>query len=434
MSNILFLEKRLRTDKLGILYLSAVLKAGGHNVDLIQDDIDNAEQYLDTHQVDFICYSLMTSESQWYFRRNSELKAKYQFTSIFGGAHYVFYPEDGVDNADVDYIVRGAGEEAILDIVNGRIKNKVVIGKIPNLSNVPHPDRSILYKYDYFGKANIKRFIACRDCPHSCKFCGSKKYREVFKDQRCMFNQRVPVDTMIEEIKQVRDEYPPLKMVHFNDDDFAGNKKWLREFCEKYKEIGIPFGCEIRASSVDYWLLKEMKEAGCDSLFIGLESANPETLKLIGRTVSPEQVDDVCFWAHILGIKRVSIENMIGLPVEDPLQDALDTLEFNMKLHQKHSWIAIYQPFPQTELWDYCVKKGLLNPDESKFPLFEERSKLKIKDREKLYRLHKWWFTIIRHKLPMEIVKILLDIPLTEENAKMLWDYRLKKAKEEMYS
>jgi len=34
----------------------------------------------------------------------------------------------------------------------------------------------------------------------------------------------------------------------------------------------------------------------------------------------------------------------------------------------------------------------------------------------------------------MEIVKILLDIPLTEENAKMLWDYRLKKAKEEMYS
>jgi len=434
MVNVLFIEKKLRTDKLGLLYISAVLKKAGHKVDLIQDDIDNADEYLSKHKVDFVCYSLMTSEADWYFMRNDDLKSKYKFKSIFGGAHFTFYPDDGNNNPNVDYIVIGPGEEVILDIIEGKHQTKIVMGKIPDLSKTLHPDRSILYKYKEFGKANIKRFISCRDCPFSCKFCGSKRYRQVFKKQRKMFYQRVPVNFFIEEIKHVRDEYPPLKMVHFNDDDFAGNKKWLQTFCRKYKkEIGIAWGCELRPESVDYETLKMMKNAGCDSLFIGLEAVRPETLKVIGRTSKPKKVKQICEWAKELGIRRVCVENMIGLPVEDPLGDALDTLEFNLQLPQKHSWVSIYQPFPKTELWQYCLDKGFLRNSERHIPSFWERSALNIKDKEKIFRLHKIWYIAVKFKMPMEVVKEFISLPMTEEQAKFFWDYRLECAAKEMY-
>ena len=41
---ILFLEKKLRIDKIGFLYLSSVLKNASYSVDMIQDDVDNAEE------------------------------------------------------------------------------------------------------------------------------------------------------------------------------------------------------------------------------------------------------------------------------------------------------------------------------------------------------------------------------------------------------
>ena len=431
--NILFIEKRLRTDKLGMLYLSAIMKNAGHSVDMIQDELDNAEEYLSNNDVDFVMYSVMTAESPWYFEKNRELKRKFKFTSVFGGPHFTFYPKEGVDDPDVDYIVRGPGENVILDILDGKVKDKVTTGIIPDLSKVPHPDRTILYKYDYFGKAGIKRFMACRDCYHSCKFCASKRYREIFKEQKCAFYQISDVDFLLDEVEDVRKKYG-LSFVYFNDDDLAGHKKWFQEFLPKYTErISLPWGCEIRASSVDYETVKLMAKSKCKTIFIGLESANPETLKVLGRTVSVEQVEKVCNWCAELGI-NVSLENMIGLPVEDPLKDALETLEFNIRVPQIHSWCAIYQPFPQTELWQYCIDKGLYEPKKyAKFVIFEDTSLLNIPNKEELSRLQKWWYYVVKHKLPMSHVEVLLRTPLNKDFIEKMNKYRYQKAYEELY-
>ena len=58
--NILFIENKLRIDKLGILYLSAVLKKNGHQVDMIQDSVDDVEEYLKNNIIDFIFYLVMS--------------------------------------------------------------------------------------------------------------------------------------------------------------------------------------------------------------------------------------------------------------------------------------------------------------------------------------------------------------------------------------
>jgi uncharacterized phage-like protein YoqJ len=91
MKSILFIEKKLRIDKIGILYLSSIIKKAGHRVDLIQDDIDNAEEYLSKNPVDFIMYSVMTGEHLWFLERNKQLKEKFQFIQSWVGLISPFF-------------------------------------------------------------------------------------------------------------------------------------------------------------------------------------------------------------------------------------------------------------------------------------------------------------------------------------------------------
>lgn len=429
MANVLFIEKRLRTDKLGIFHLSAALKEAGHQVDLVQDDLDDADEYLANRPVDFVMYSVMTSEAPWYLQRNRELKKKHDVISVFGGPHFTFYPDDGAQDSDIDYIVRGPGERAVVEIVEKRPTDKVVRGAFANVEELPFPDRSIQYKYPDFGKANIKRFMAGRFCLHSCRFCSFDMYREIFPEAGEQLRARLSPERLIEEILLVREQYPPLKLVYFNDDDFAVDRRWLTAFCEQYRErVGLPFGSEVRASSVSRDLLRMMKDAGCYVLSTGLESANEETLKLLGRTVSVKQVQKVCEWCAELGI-RLSVENMIGLPVDDPLEDALQTLEFNQRVEQTQSWAAIYQPFPGTELWQYCIDRGFLKPTpRPRFPVFEGNTLLEIHNAERIDRLQKWWHVAVRHDLSRDLMQILLDIPLPEEASASLDAHRKQMA------
>lgn len=428
--NILFVEKKLRADKLGMCYLSSILKKAGHNVDMIQDDVDNAEEYLDSHQVDFVMYSVTTGEHQWYIQRNKELKRQFDFTTVVGGPHFTFFPEQGEQDPAVDFVVRGPAEDVVLDIIDGKIRNKITMGHLPDINTLPFPDRSILYKYDEFGKARVKRFITGRDCVHHCSFCYNHLYQQIYRDERSMFYQRIAPGRIIEEIQQVKNTYG-LELVNFSDDDITRNKRWITKFCKKFKKLDMSFSGSIRADSVDYPVLEQMAKAGCVFLFIGLQSANKDTLRLLRRTVMPEQVEQVCKWCSKLDIK-VRVENMIGLPVKDPLQDALDTLKFNMKLGIDDSWSSIFQPFPKTELWKYCINQGFINAD-TDIVRFYDSTVLRIPDAEKINRLHKWWYFIVKHNLPKRLVDVLLELPIDEEISERMWNLRWRLAAEELY-
>jgi anaerobic magnesium-protoporphyrin IX monomethyl ester cyclase len=429
---ILFLEKRLRTDKLGFLYLSAILKNAGHSVDMIQDDIDNSEDYIGRNRPDFVMYSVMTGEHQWFLEKNRELKKKFNFVSVAGGPHFTFFPEQGMAEAAMDIVVQGPGEDVILDIVSGRILDKLVIGRLPDVESLPYPDRSILYKYDEFGKARMKRFIAARYCHYTCKYCFNHLYKKIFHDQMPKFGQRLSPDRMIGEILDVKNKYP-LEVVYFNDDDFPGDHVWLEEFCRKYTaKVDLPYCGSMRASSVNAEIIQMLADSGCSFMNIALESANPQTQKFLRRgQITNQQVEDACNDCKRFGIK-VRLQNMIGLPVEDPLQDALDTLALNIKINPTDSWSAVFQPFPKTDLWKESLELGLITED-TQAVNFYEGTQLKIRDAEKINRLYKWWYFIVKHQLPMELVNILIELPLMAQHEKAMQDLRWDIAKDVLY-
>lgn len=429
---IIFVEKKLRIDKLGILYLSAVMRRSGHAVTLIQDDVDNAEAYLENNSVDFVMYSVMSGEHRWYLKRNKELKARFKFKSVMGGPHFTFFPEQGERDPDVDFVVIGPGEKAVLDILEDRGSSKVIKGTLPDVEALPEPDRSILYRYEEFGNAGMKRFIAGRDCPNACTYCFNHVYHKIFSDQKSKFFQRRSPAKMVAEIGHVRDSYP-LRTVYFNDDDLATDRDWLLTFLSLYQsQIGLPFCGSVRANNLDPELVLNLKNAGCIFLNIALESANPQTQRMLRRgNISNKQVEDATRSLEGVGIK-VRLQNIIGLPVDDPLGDALETFEFNRYLNPTDSWVAILQPFYGTDIWKHCLDRGLLNPDDDCLN-FYETTPLRIQNRKEINNLHKWWYFAVRYKFPTEFLRILLMQDLSDDTRDQIQKYRWDLTAKEIY-
>jgi radical SAM superfamily enzyme YgiQ (UPF0313 family) len=278
----------------------------------------------------------------------------------------------------------------------------------------------------------MKRFIAGRYCLYSCTYCFNHLFKKLYQDQKKDFFQRVSPEKMIEEILEVKRDYG-LELVYFNDDDLASDKEWLVEFCTLIKQTGLQYCGSVRANSIfDETIIEMMAYSGCVFLNIALESAVPETQKLLRRGfVTNEQIRFTTQACEFYGIK-IRLQNMIGLPVENPLEDALATLQMNMEIYPTDSWCAIFQPFPRTDLWKYCLDKGLIT-EETQAQAFYEHTPLNIPDADKINRLHKWWFFAIKYQWPIELVKILLDTPLSKEQEERIQNYRWDVAKELLY-
>ena len=422
-------------DKLGILQLSSILKNNEHNVELLQDSIEDIDAYFNSHEVDFAMFSIMTGEHLWFINKNKELKKKFNYKSVFGGPHPTFFPEQSVDDESVDFIVRGSGEKVILDIVNGKVKLKTIIGGIlsqDELNNLPFLDREILYKYDDFKNAGIRRFIGSRDCKNACSYCFNHVYHRIFKKEKCNFFQHIDPNRLINEIKYVISTFG-CETVYFNDDNLAENKGWINEFCKIYKkEIGLPFCGSVRANDADSQILHTLADAGCSFLNIALESATPTVQKLLRRgKITNKMVFDCNNTCKSLNIKT-RIQNMIGLPLENSLEDALQTYEYNKILDPTDSWVSIFQPFPKTDIWKYCVENGFIDGTEDCMNFYDDTI-LKIPNAEKINSLHKWWHFGIKYKIPREFMEILLEIPLIEDQKKKIQDIRWGLSAKELY-
>lgn len=436
MAKILFIEKKPRYEKLGIMYLSAVLKRAGHQTDMIQTELEDIDEKMTSYKPDFVCYSICTGEHNFALETNNALKKKYRFKSIFGGSHCTFFPEMAKEE-NIDFWVQGQGETAILDIVEGREKNKIVHKPlIDDVNEVPFPDREIFYKYENFRENPMKNVVVNRDCPYSCSFCFNHLWREMHKNESHKLFQRRTVDNVIKEIKQIRENYP-LETIHFLDDNFIPLGDWIDEFCDKYKkEINLPFCCSMTANLAGEEIIKKLKDAGLEMVKFALESADYSVRKNI---LNKPHIRDEDIKKAVRIFKKYDIKtrifNMIGLPIENPLKNAIDTLKFNQKVQPTESWVSIFQPYPKLKLTQYCLEKGFISKDvvgKSSDDYFSG-TQLNIPDKDKIDRLQKWWHFIVTHNIPTEVVDILISLPLSKEQSRTLQEMRFEYSKKELY-
>jgi anaerobic magnesium-protoporphyrin IX monomethyl ester cyclase len=372
---VLFVEKQIDYEPLGLLHLSSVLRSAGHEVRLVAASDGDPVRMARAWRPDVVGYSVYTGSQAYYRDLNLQIKDAVDTVSVFGGPHPTYFP-DYVEEPGVDAVCIGEGEGAILDLVealkegqpltaidnwwfkrNGDIERNPVRNLENNLDLLPFPDRDLLYETDAFTRqSGIKHFITSRGCPYDCTYCFNHSLAEIYRGRGRRLRQ-MSVRRVIEEVKRVQSRYP-LQFVVFLDDLFIVYEDWLQELASQFPhEVGLPFFCNVRANLVTPAKIALLKQAGCVSVGMGLETGDPELRnELLKRNLSNAQIIEASRLIREAGI-RLLTTNMLGLP-GGSLELDLQTLALNHACKPAYANAFLYQPYPRTELGEYARQHG----------------------------------------------------------------------------
>lgn len=255
-----------------------------------------------------------------------------------GGLHVSSMPDEAAAHADSVFI--GPGEdtwpEFLDDFRRGEAKPRYT-SKRRSLIDVPPTRRDLIDRRRYLCPNSI---VVSRGCPHHCDFC----YKDAFYRGGISFYTR-QVDAALAEIDAL-----PGRHVYFLDDHLLGNPRFAAALFDGMRGMGRVFQ---GASTVDAILrsdlIEKAAEAGMRSVFVGLETINPENLRLHAKRQNlARSYDEVIRKVHRLGI-MINASFVFGLDDDGP--DVFDrTVEWGVRRGVETATFHIMTPYPGTAL------------------------------------------------------------------------------------
>ncbi len=158
-------------------------------------------------------------------------------------------------------------------------------------------------------------------------------------------------------MKLLKEEFG-IDFISFEDDNFSLSRGRVKEICIKIIEYPLDIGwaCSGRADNVDEEMLKLMKKAGCESIYVGIESGSPRILKLLNKNISKKKVNEGIRKIKESGI-RVLGSFILGIPSETK-EEMAQTLEYALSLPLDGVSFFIFTPYPRTELRELAFQYG----------------------------------------------------------------------------
>ena len=385
---------------LGQLYIATYLEKYGYRVSFIDLAVElfEMQEFFDAlSECAPKIVGIATYVESWKIQNPliKKIKEKNPNVIIVGGGHCATFEYNKMMEMGFDYLIRGEGEEAFLDICDYKIKNQKVdldnisglvykknslikcnkIKRINNLDVLPYPNRGFLNLKKYSYPFTIS---TARGCPGRCIFCSSHAF----------WGNKIIMRSAKDIYAEVVELYKRYSMTEFFiiDDTFTLRPERTKEFCDlicSFQEdtnINFSWGCESRADVVKEELLVKMKTAGCRMIQFGMESGNDEILKTINKHITFQQVYNAVKIASKYHI-NTNVSIMLGHH-----KDTCDTIEETLKkaklLQDKFGsniLFAINTPYPGTELRKNLeeYEAELIVPDNSKLRV--DRPGMKIK-------------------------------------------------------
>lgn len=306
------------------------------------------------------------------------IKQHFDVPVLLGGVGTITEPEYAIQFADL--ICTGEGEQVILDIAE-RLDNKQdlsgIIGThyrrpdgtieknpkapLPVLADIPVPvydpshytfingfklEREVPHNHRQVDKSYP--MMTQRGCPFSCTFCIESLLQKEFGKKEHL--RRTSIDRALAELHYAKNL--GFDYIAFWDDVFLINPDWLAEFLPRYKEeIGLPFFCYTYPSTTKPHLLKLIKDAGCNSIGMGIQSGSKRILNdVYDRKTKRDQVIEACNYLVESGIKTASVDFIprTAFDIEEDLEATLDLLlEIPAQLAPSfYNELTIYPNYP----------------------------------------------------------------------------------------
>lgn len=374
----------MRLPPLGLSYVAAALEKAGFKVEVLDnyllkkstDDIKQMVRNADPELVGITCSS--ASYPRCVETAKAVKEALPSCKVVVGGWHPSYMPDSMLQHPEIDYVVIGEGERAMTELatcitkggddkvaaqiagVAYRHEGKIVKTTqkfIKDLDDIPFPARHLLpmrlYEQEipYLKAKPFTTMNVVRGCPFNCVYCETRRLWG--QTCRAFSPQRV-----IDEIKHLVANYG-TKGIYFVGDNFTINKKRTIELCEliKKSKLDIEWVCDTRADMISRNLLQAMKEAGCRTIWFGVESGSPRILEKINKGITNEQTIQAFKLCREVGI-QIASSFMMGIPGET-LEDMENTYKFAKKLDPDWAQFNIFIAVPGSGLYDEVMQKGL---------------------------------------------------------------------------
>lgn len=346
--------------RLGTVLLGTILKEKGYDVKSYVEDVAELD-FEDILKADAVGISTITSTATRSYEI-AKLVKKAGIPVFMGGPHVSYMPEEALESCD--YVLRGEADGIIVDFINalktgagfetipslsfkkdGKIIHNKIAPYCKELDNIPYPDFSIIKGLEKNGAKHlsITPVMTSRGCPFDCSFCS---VTGMF-GQQYRFRSK---ENIIAELKIHKDN--GSDWVFFYDDNFTANKNRTKELLRLMieKNLTPKWTAQVRVDvAKDQELLDLMREANCHTVYIGLESINPETLKRYNKKQSVEDIESCIKKLHDNGIR---IHGMFVFGSDDDTVETIrETVAFAKKNDLESVQFMILTPLPGTKFF-----------------------------------------------------------------------------------
>ncbi len=362
-----------KLPRLGLPIIGTILRDKGYQVKLFCPDISPID-WAEVFSADMVMISTITSTAPEAYHIARMIKEKARVLGkdipiVMGGAHVTFMADEALVN-HADFVVRGEGEQTILELLswleNGKDASSIsrILGLSYKIGNrvyhndrrpylldqdsLPTPDLSLIKGWEELG---IFPVLTSRGCPFDCTFCSVTK----------MFGHRYRTrnpEKVLEDIKHYHSVYPKAWMF-FYDDNFAADKKRTKRLLELMlkNNLRLSWTAQSRLDVTrDPKLLELMHRAGCKVLYIGLESVNPQTLLEYNKRQTVEEMEKAI---KILHQYKIKIHGMFVLGGEQDDRDTvMQTVKSAIKWKIDTVQMVILTPLPGTPLYDKLLSEN----------------------------------------------------------------------------
>lgn len=377
---------------LGIAYMAGILQENNIDVEILDasaEDMDfkDVEKELLKRKPDLVALTALTPTIGRALETAQVVKETLPDSIVvMGGYHPTFNFIETLEDENVDIVIRGEGEYIMLNLVQAlenqsslhdvkgivfedKNSKEIVVNPeaplIQDLDELPFPALNLLpmKKYRLLDMdTHMTTMITTRGCPMQCSFCSSaamhgKKIRER------------SVENIVDEIEYLKTNYD-IDTIAFMDDTFTLKKRKVMAICDEIlkRNIEIMWGCTSRVDTLDEKLLKKMKEAGCITIFIGVESADQQQLDNMCKNTTIAKIENAFKIAHKLKIRTIA-SVALGMP-GDTKEIMNKTVKFVHKLKPNYAIYSLATPYPGTRFYKEAFEKNLIKiKDWSKYTL-----------------------------------------------------------------
>lgn len=291
---------------LDIGYTIALLKREGYICSFI--DYEAGHKVLKTQDHDILFIQVSTTNLKNAF----QLAKRAQVPVYAFGQHPSAIPDlpffSGVLQGEPESVIPAFLKNRPVPVF--REKGLVDVTQLPSLDHSLFPSKKY---YVYYPVRQMQRnkwgfILTGRGCPHKCIYC-SQTLRVSYGSQ---YRSR--------EVTDVVDEAQGLKKMgrnalFFVDDNFCSSKSRTLRLCDGLSDVGLPWVAQTRADLLDEELIISMKDAGCQTLCIGVESGSQRILDNLKKEENVEQIKEAFRLCRKAGIMTVAFF-MIGNPTE----------------------------------------------------------------------------------------------------------------------